>query len=117
MKLALTVLLAFRAVGATGAEHDDKSGKLRTRGAAAVDLAAPSADVARVRAEKQARALCEKRLRAALLQLGTPEAQLDELVGKLVVKKVDYMADGAVVMDAELDTKAAKASNNPEPKK
>ena len=107
----VALLLAFRAVGATGAELDQAAHKLRTRAAAAVDLAAPSAEVARVRAEKQARSLCEKRLRAALVELGRKDADAATQAGKLVVKKVDYMSDGAVVMEVELDlAKAAPKS-------
>lgn len=101
--IALAVLLAFRAVGTTGVEHDPEARKLRVRAAAAVDLAAPSADVARVRAEKQARALVEKRLRSALLTLGVKNEAANEQLGKLVVKNIDYMSDGAVVIEAELE--------------
>ncbi len=103
--LFVSALLAFRAVAGTGAEHDAEAHKLRTRAAAAVDLAAPTAEIARVRAEKQARALCERRFKSALVHLGSSEAAAEGLAAKYTVKKVDYMTDGAVVIEAELDVK------------
>ncbi|HUS64664.1 MAG TPA: hypothetical protein VMZ28_08995 [Kofleriaceae bacterium] len=104
-----TLLLALVAVGQTGASFDAAEHALVARGAAAADLRAPSAQVARVKAERQARGQAEKRLLAALKQLGWKpgaDAQADKLLETVTVSDERYGSDGSVELKLTLSTKA-----------
>jgi len=99
----LLVVLALAAVGKTGASFDADTHVLEARGVAVADPRAPSADIARVKAERQARADATGRLRRALSALGhhdDPTALLD----KATTKTLDYGADGSVSVVLSMST-------------
>jgi hypothetical protein len=99
-------LLSPAAVGRTGASYDAEAHTLSARGAAAADLRAPSAAIARVKAERQARAQAEKKLVAALVELGDgrePEA-LSKDVAEAKVSDERYGSDGSVELTLTLAT-------------
>jgi hypothetical protein len=98
------LFLAPVAVGHTGAELDRAADKLTAHAAAAADLRAPSAEIARVKAERQARARAEKKLAAALTELGVPEAELDKVVAAATVSDERYGSDGSVELTLTLAT-------------
>ena len=98
--LALTVALAL--VGKTGATFDAKAKTLSARGAAAADLRAPSAQIARVKAERAARAQAEKKLAAAIGELRF-DGDADELAKKAAIASEDYGSDGSVELVLTLD--------------
>jgi hypothetical protein len=103
------LLLALVAVGQTGASFDAAAHELVARGAAAADLRAPSAQVARVKAERQARGQAEKRLLAALKDLGwkAPAGDAaDKLLEAATVSDERYGSDGSVELKLTLSTKA-----------
>lgn len=97
--LALTFALDGKPVGKTGAALDERKETLEAVGAAAADLRAPSADIARIRAERQARARAEARITAALDEL---KALADEAARKAKLAEaqsaaqVRYGSDGSV---------------------
>jgi hypothetical protein len=98
--------LAPVAVGKTGAELDRAAQTLTARGAAAADLRAPSAAIARVKAERQARAQAEKKLAAALVELGASDDP--DTLGKMVsgaVADETYGSDGSIELTLTLPTK------------
>jgi hypothetical protein len=103
------LLIAFAApaaVGRTGATFDAEAKVVSARGAAAADLRAPTAAIARVKAERQARAQAEKKLAAALVELGDthdPEA-LDKQVADAKVSDEHYGSDGSVELTLTLST-------------
>jgi hypothetical protein len=104
--LAFALFFAPVAVGRTGAELDRAAQTLTAHGAAAADLRAPSAAIARVKAERQARTQAEKKLAAALVELGAGE-DLDAL-GRLVssaTADARYGSDGSVELTLTLPTK------------
>jgi hypothetical protein len=104
--LAVALFFAPVAVGHTGAEIDRAAQTLTARGAAAADLRAPSGAIARVKAARQARAQAEKKLAAALVELGA-NADPDAL-GKIVsgaVADERYGSDGSVELTLTLATK------------
>jgi hypothetical protein len=95
--LALSFSLDGKPVGKTGAALDEKRETLEALGAAAADLRAPSADIARIRAERTARARAEARLRAALdeLKVLTDEAARKARLADAQAQ-VRYGSDGSV---------------------
>ncbi|HEX8950481.1 MAG TPA: hypothetical protein VF945_01485 [Polyangia bacterium] len=106
--LALVVALfaAPAAVGKTGALFDAEAKQLSAHGAAAADLRAPTAAIARVKAERQARAMAEKKLVAALVELGDarePEA-LDKQAADAKIADERYGSDGSVELTLTLST-------------
>jgi hypothetical protein len=106
--LALFVALfaAPVAVGRTGATFDAEAKALVARGQAAADLRAPTATIARVKAERQARAAAEKKLVAALVELGDTR-ELEELNKQLTDARVSderYGSDGSVELTLTLAT-------------
>jgi hypothetical protein len=108
--LALALALGFVSVGQTGARYDARAHKLEARGAAAADLRAPSAQIARVRAERTARSRAEQRLRAALAELGAPADKIDELLASAAISDEQFGSDGSVqlmltVLTSGLDLK------------
>jgi len=70
LALFVAVFAAPAAVGRTGAMFDAEAKQLIAHGAAAADVRAPTAAIARVKAERQARAAAEKKIIAALVELG-----------------------------------------------
>lgn len=104
--LVLTLFAAPVAVGRTGASFDAEAKVLTAHGAAAADLRAPSAAVARVKAERQARAQAEKKLTAALVELGGTH-DLETLAKQVADAKVSdetYGSDGSVELTLTLST-------------
>jgi hypothetical protein len=104
--LFVALFAAPIAVGKTGAQFDSEAHVLSARGAAAADLRAPSATVARVKAERQARVQAEKKIVAALVELGDSR-ELDELQKQLDEAKISderYGSDGSVELTLTLST-------------
>jgi hypothetical protein len=103
------LFLALVAVGQTGASYDADGQRLEARGAAAADLRAPNAQVARVKAERSARAQAERRLRAAVIEL-TAKKLDDEVLAKVLeaatVSEQRFGSDGSVELKLLLSTKA-----------
>ena len=106
------------AVGRTGATFDAEAKTLVARGAAAADLRAPTAAIARVKAERQARAAAEKRIAAALVELGD-RSELEELNQKIADAKVSeerYGSDGSVELTLTLSTEELPLKTRPKKK-
>jgi hypothetical protein len=106
--LALVVVLfaAPAAVGRTGATFDAEAKRLVADGAAAADLRAPTAAIARVKAERQARARAEKKIVAALVELGDTR-DLEALGNEVAAAKISderYGSDGSVELTLTLAT-------------
>jgi hypothetical protein len=104
--LLLCVLAAPVAVGRTGATFDAEAKAVIARGQAAADLRAPTAAIARVKAERQARAAAEKKIAAALVELGDTR-EPEELNKQLADAKVSderYGSDGSVELTLTLAT-------------
>lgn len=77
---------------------------LEAQGAAAADLRAPNANVARVKAERQARARAEDKLREQL-----KARKLDEkLLERAKVSEIRWGSDGSVWLKLLLSTDAPK---------
>jgi hypothetical protein len=111
----VTAFLALTAVGKTGALYDGKAHRLQAHGAAAADLRAPSPQVARVKAERIARAQAEHRLADALDALG---AELDDdalrkTLDQATIESERYGSDGSVELDLVLATKDLRLSRRP----
>ena len=111
--LGVVVALALAPVGKTGAQYDAEAHQLSAKGAAAADPRAPSADVARVKAERAARADGTQKLKLALKALGlrADEAALQKLLDA-ATGAPDYGADGSVTISLSISTEglALKAS-------
>ena len=104
--LLFVVIAAPVAVGHTGATFDVEAKALAARGQAAADLRAPTAAIARVKAERQARAAAEKKIAAALAELGDtrePE-ELDKQMADAKVSDERYGSDGSVELMLTLST-------------
>jgi hypothetical protein len=104
--LVAGVFAAPAAVGRTGATFDAEAKMVTARGQAAADLRAPTAAIARVKAERQARAAAEKKIAAALVELGDTR-DLEELNKQLADAKVSderYGSDGSVALTLSLST-------------
>ena len=104
--LLLCVLAAPAAVGRTGAMFDAEAKLVTARGQAAADMRAPTAAIARVKAERQARAAAERKIVAALVELGDTR-ELDELNKQVADAKVSderYGSDGSVELTLSLST-------------
>jgi len=103
--LALFVAL-FAAPVAVGRTFDAEAKQLSAHGVAAADLRAPTAAIARVKAERQARAAAEKKIVAALVELGdTRELEaLDQQVADAKVSDERYGSDGSVELTLSLAT-------------
>ena len=118
--LVLALFAAPAAVGRTGATFDSEAKIVSARGAAAADLRAPTATIARVKAERQARTIAEKKIAAALVELGDTR-DLDELNKQLADAKVSderYGSDGSVELTLSLSTEdlTLKAHHKRKPK-
>ncbi len=109
MGVAALVFVLFAApvvVGRTGASFDAAAHEVSAHGAAAADLRAPSAEVARVKAERQARTQAEKKIVAALVELGDSR-ELETLNKQLESAKITderYGSDGSVELTLTLST-------------
>ena len=106
LALFVAVFAAPAAVGRTGATFDAAAKELAAHGAAAADLRAPTAAIARVKAERQARATAEKKIVAALVELGDTR-ELEELNKQVADAKVAderYGSDGSVELTLTLST-------------
>ena len=107
--IIVSVLAGFAvpaAVGRTGATFDAAEKVVSAHGAAAADLRAPTAAIARVKAERQARAAAEKKIAAALVELGDTR-ELEELNKQLADAKIAderYGSDGSVELTLTLST-------------
>ena len=104
--LVLVLFAAPKEVGRTGAIFDAEAKLVTAHGAAAADLRAPTAAIARVKAERQARAQAEKKIAAALVELGDTR-DLDELNKQVADAKVadeTYGSDGSVTLTLSLST-------------
>src|SRR5437773_2562343 len=104
--LLVALFAAPAAVGRTGASYDADAHAVTARGAAAADLRAPSASVARVKAERQARAQAEKKIAAALVELGDTRdlETLNKQVAQAKVADERYGSDGSVELTLVLST-------------
>jgi hypothetical protein len=98
------LFLALVAVGQTGALYDKKGELLEARGAAAADLRAPSAQIARVKAERHARDRAEKKISAALKALGLTDVT-PAILEAATTSDVRYGSDGSVELKLQLSTK------------
>ena len=106
LALSIVVFAAPAAVGRTGATYDAEAKQIAAHGVAAADLRAPTAAIARVKAERQARSIAEKKIVAALVELGDTR-ELDELNKQVAEAKVSderYGSDGSVELTLSLDT-------------
>jgi hypothetical protein len=106
LALFVAVFAAPAAVGRTGATFDAAAKEVAAHGAAAADLRAPTAAIARVKAERQARAAAEKKIVAALVELGDTR-ELEELNKQVADAKVSderYGSDGSVELTLTLST-------------
>ena len=97
------IFLALVAVA--GAQYDAEAHLLKAQGAAAADVRAPSAAIARVKAERLARERAEKKLLAALKELGHKAA--DSLKNAQIVDE-QFGSDGSVELTLTLDTRDLK---------
>ena len=97
--------LFFALVVVAGAQYDAENHRLQARGAAAADVRAPSAAIARVKAERQARERAEKKLAAALKELGHKNA---DILKNAVISDEQFGSDGSVEVTLQLDTTGLK---------
>jgi hypothetical protein len=100
------LLLGLQLVGQTGASYDAKAARLSARGASAADVRAPSAQVARVKAERAARKQAEAKLTAAIAALGgepEPDALAKVLEGGAVSDE-QFGSDGSVELTVTIST-------------
>ena len=108
-----------------GARIDWTRGLLVARGAAAADLRAPSPQVARLAAERRARAAGQARLRqlardlrladgrslgSALDKDKAAAGRLDRAIARSVDVAIDHASDGSVVLSTALPVEAARAA-------
>ena len=102
----LVALLALAPVARTGAAYDAAAHRLEARGAAVADPRAPSADVARVKAERLARADAGHKLQKGLSALGFrgDEAAMKKVLDGATASPPDYGADGSVVLVLSVST-------------
>ncbi len=106
LAIYLSLPLALSPVGKTGAMYDAAAHRLEARGAAAADPRTPSADVARVKAERQARADAAHKLQKALSALGdrSDDAAMKKLLDAAIASNLDYGADGSVSLTLAIST-------------
>ncbi len=102
----MNLFLALVAVaGVAGAQYDAAAHLLSARGVAAADVRAPSAAIARVKAERAARERAEKKLTAALKELGFHKVG-EEVLKKAEVSDEQFGSDGSVELTLRIDTSA-----------
>jgi hypothetical protein len=102
----VALFAAPTAVGRTGASFDAEARELSAAGAAAADLRAPTAAIARVKAERQARTAAEKKIIAALVELGdTRDLEvLNKRVAEAKISDERFGSDGSVELTLTLST-------------
>jgi hypothetical protein len=106
-----------------GAEVDWTRGLLIATGAAAGDLRAPSPELARLKAERQARDAARDELRRLARDLhmadgrelgaaleGEAKARFERALEAVIDERVDHASDGSVVLAAALPLEAARAA-------
>lgn len=106
-----------------GAEVDWTRGLLIATGAAAGDLRAPSPELARLKAERQARDAAREELRRLARDLnladgrelgaaleGEAKARFERALEAVVDERVEHASDGSVVLAAALPLEAARAA-------
>jgi hypothetical protein len=99
--MGVALFAAFVAVA--GAQYDAKAHLLEAAGVAAADLRAPSASIARVKAERSARTQAEAKLKAALEELGAKK-DVDKLIEAATVVDERFGTDGSVELRLRLST-------------
>jgi ribosomal protein L9 len=92
-------------VAVAGAQYDAAAHVLLARGSAAADTRTPSAAIARVKAERQARERAEKKLSQALKELGCKDV---EILKKAEIADETFGSDGSVELVLKLDTSGLK---------
>ena len=105
------------------ARIDWTRGLLIATGAAAGDLRAPSSELARVKAERQARDAARARLEKLARDLaladgkklggalgGKGSARLERALAQLIDQRIEHASDGSVVLEAALPLEAARAA-------
>jgi len=106
-----------------GAQVDWTRGLLIATGAAAGDLRAPSPELARLKAERQARDAARAELRRLARELrladgrelgaaleGEAEARFDRALEAVIDEQVEHASDGSVTLAAALPLEAARAA-------
>jgi hypothetical protein len=81
------------------AQYDAEAHLLKASGAAAADVRAPSAAIARVKAERQAKERAEKKLLGALKELH----KKPDLVERAKIADEQFGSDGSVELTLQLD--------------
>ena len=99
----MILFLGWAAVGHTGAQLDRKADLMQAPGVAAADVRAPSASIARVKAERAAKKQAEAKLRAALEELGAKK-DADALLEKATIVDERFGSDGSVELKLQLST-------------
>lgn len=93
------------------ARVDFSAGTVSIEGAAAADLHAPNAGVARVRAERAARAIAARRLAAALADVSLSRvgckvrpapATLDAAAARAPAERIEWSSDGSVALELRI---------------
>jgi len=97
------LFLGWAAVGHSGALYDRKAELLQAPGVAAADLRAPSAAIARVKAERAAKKQAAGKLRAALDELGVKK-DADKLLEGAAIVDERYGSDGSVELKLQVST-------------
>ncbi len=127
VRLAVAAGVVAALAGRAGAEErtDWVRGLVIARGAAAGDLRAPSAAVARVAAERQAREAAREKARAIAVELPVADGRkvsavidadavakqrFERAVGRSIDVRVDYASDGSVVLETGLPVDAIRTA-------
>jgi len=74
-------------------------------GAAAADLRAPSAQIARVKAERQARARAEKKIADALVERGLSREEAEKAAASARIADERFGSDGSVEIKLVYESK------------
>ena len=112
MMIWIALPLVLAPVGKTGASYDAAAHRLEAHAAAAADPRTPSAEVARVKAERQARADAAHKLQMGLSSLGdrSDEATTKKLLDGATAASVSYGADGSVSLTLSISTEGLTLS-------
>jgi hypothetical protein len=103
--LAIGLFFALAPIGKTGAKYDAEAHRIEASGAAAADPRAPNADVARVKAERNARVDAAAKIRRGLVSLGWhgDDAAFETLITAATATP-DYGGDGSVTLVLSVST-------------
>lgn len=110
--LVVALFAAPVAVAHTGARYDAAAHRLTAAGAAAADLRTPSAKIARVKAERQARAQAEEKLTAALDALGAPAEAVKPALAEAEIAEEHFGSDGSVQLTLSVSTEGMTLSRH-----